>query len=241
MASPRPGSQGQIWWNSRLQINIWVERHLQPRPLKVNGSLTFLLLPKMRWHYVPVDLYFRQRSSEGSICCGEPSLPVFLSCRCHSQFCRLLQFQHWNLPVMMTESEMYGLIYGFLWALGAFVLVQILCECSDLIRLSGMIFPTPEVKMSVDAFQRSGGFLGHSGVLFPILSMTDCFCFRSPLTHSCTDTYNLHAAGPTAIHSRPLSCTRAMTHWCFPLLDISFLSSFSASARPLELPASLGK
>lgn len=27
------------------------------------------------------------------------------------------------------------------------MLVQISCECSDLIRLSGMIFPTPELKM----------------------------------------------------------------------------------------------
>lgn len=70
-----------------------------------------------------------------------------------------------------------------------------------------------------------------------ILGVTDSFCFRSPLTHTCTDTYNLH----TAIQQDAQPCTAGpwavLVHWptgVFALMDVSFLSfSFSASARPL--------
>lgn len=183
-----------------------------------------------------LDLCFRQRSSGVSVCCGEPSLPVFGSCRCHSQFilCSLLRFLHWNPSVMMSKSLMYRLIYALLWPLGAKWLLRFHANAQIWSDFSELFDSTPELKMSVHGFQRSDGFLGHSGVLFSILSVTDCFCFRSPLTHSCTDTYNLHTVGHTATHSRPLSCAPAMTLCCFCFNGylISVLS-VSASVRPL--------
>lgn len=137
---------------------------------------------------------------------------------------------------------MYRLIYALLWPLGAKWLLRCHANAQIWSDFSELFDSTPELKMSVHVFQRSDGFLGHSMVLFSILSVTDCFCFRSPLTHSCTDTYNLHTVWHTATHSRPLSCAPAMTRCCFCFNGylISVLS-VSASVRPLSLPVSLQK
>lgn len=120
---------------------------------------------------------------------------------------------------MMTESWMYLLIFSLPWLFR--LLVNVRCDQF----LVNYLFPC----LSVHVFQWSAGLLGHRRA-FILNSKRDCFCFRSPLTHSCTDTYNLHTVEYAAIHSRPLRCTLAMTHWCSffnGYLLLLFLSSVS--------------
>lgn len=70
--------------------------------------------------------------------------------------------------------------------------------------LSELFDPTPELKVSVHVFQRSDGFPGHSGVLFPILSVTvsalDPLWHTHALTHLTYIQYDTqpYPAGPWA-------------------------------------------
>lgn len=130
----------------------------------------------MRWHYVWVGLYSRQRqrSSEVSVCCGEPSLPVFVAagailsfyfvvCSCFYTQISLSWWPNHKCVVSLwfaVTPRSYCDWFRF------HVNAQIWSDLSELFD------PTPELKVSVHVFQRSDGFPGHSGVLFPILSVT---------------------------------------------------------------------